>query len=164
MPFVLSENRKQPEEVVHAFRRYSQYLASVKPRLPSSAYELATSGWYFDPRDHRCPHDAWLESLTIREDLCDSIHLPRCVEVAIRLLGAYHDGYIELHYPDVRAYSFGGKPATGGKGHGDWLYDEFRLSENGLLLHEIEWEVGRWEIEATDVVFGWAPTERPSPA
>ncbi len=43
---------------------------------------------------------------------------------------------------------------------GDWLYDEFRLSDNGHLLHEIEWaDGGRWLIEADDIEFDWRPFE-----
>jgi hypothetical protein len=46
-------------------------------------------------------------------------------------------------------------------GHGDWLYDEFRATEDGHVLHEIEWwahgGTGSWLIEATDVEFVWQP-------
>ena len=51
---------------------------------------------------------------------------------------------------------------------GDWRYDEFRLSERGHLIHEIEWAPqvqGKplsWIIEADDIDFRWIPmkTER----
>lgn len=33
------------------------------------------------------------------------------------MLGAYHDGYIELVYPDVNSYDFPGIHV--GRGHGD---------------------------------------------
>jgi hypothetical protein len=47
------------------------------------------------------------------------------------------------------------------KSHGDWRYDEFRLSKRGHLIHEIEWAgaPGRadkafsWTIEAADIDF-----------
>jgi hypothetical protein len=42
-------------------------------------------------------------------------------------------------------------------GHRDWLYDEFRVSDSGNIIHEIEWsgatQVGHWFIEAADVSF-----------
>jgi hypothetical protein len=47
--------------------------------------------------------------------------------------------------------------------HGDWRYDEFRLSERGHLIHEIEWAYGvecrafSWIIEADDIDFRWIP-------
>jgi len=48
-----------------------------------------------------------------------------------------------------------------GRGHGDGRYDEFRVTQGGRLIHEIEWaavsETGRWLIEASDVAFKWIP-------
>jgi len=50
------------------------------------------------------------------------------------------------------------------RGLGDWLYDEFTLSEGGNVLHEIEWrgsaqdEGSRWKICACDVHFSWRPS------
>lgn len=50
-----------------AFQRYRDYLNTHAARFPRGALALALSGWYFDPSDHRCPHDAWLEGITISE-------------------------------------------------------------------------------------------------
>lgn len=76
--------------------------------------------------------------------------------VQVRLLGAYHDGHIELHYADVSRYEFQGPTVR--SGHGDWLWDEFRLADGGRVLHEIEWENGgRWLIEAADIEHRWLP-------
>jgi hypothetical protein len=77
------------------------------------------------------------------------------------LLGAYHDGFIELTYPRVFRYSL--VACSSGRGLGDWLYDEFRVASGGHLVHEIEWagfsdqEGSRWIIEASDVEFQWLP-------
>jgi hypothetical protein len=39
-------------------------------------------------------------------------------------------------------------------GHGDWLYDEIRLSERGLVLHEVEFSSnGHWLIECKDIKY-----------
>ncbi len=163
MTFILSENRSNIEEIVPTFEKYFKYLESVKEQFPKSAYQLATSEWYYDPRDPKCPHDSWLVNLSIGESGTGERNETRTNDISIKLLGAYHDGHIKLHYLKVKAYSLGHQPkvtATGEsiQGHGDWLYDEFRLSENGLVLHEIEWAHGRWLIEATDVEFQWVPT------
>ena len=84
-------------------------------------------------------------------------HEQRTSTLTIRLLGAYHDGYIEFSYPDVYDYDIRG--ADVGQGHGDWRYDEFRLSDNGRVIHEIEWasfgRANRWMIEASDVFHRW---------
>lgn len=50
------------------------------------------------------------------------------------------------------------------EGHGDWRYDEFRVTDAGHLVHEIEWwaagEAGRWLIEAGDVRLEWKAVAR----
>ena len=85
----------------------------------------------------------------------------RSLTITIRLLGAYHDDYIELVYPDVYSYDLAGMHV--GRGHGDLQYDEFRVGEQGRVIHEIEWasihQTSRWVIEASDVVYRWTPME-----
>jgi hypothetical protein len=71
------------------------------------------------------------------------------------LLGAYHDLELEFYYPKVFSYSFTG--AVMERGHGDWRYDEFRVAENGHVIHEIQWrgpdDEATWVIESDDVIF-----------
>ncbi len=152
---VLSTGRT-PEQINKAFSDYRAYLLSVRNSLPSSAYEFASAPWHYDYSDHRCPHDSWVESFLIREPSSGNRHEVREIEIAIRLFGAFHDGRLELSYPSVRSYStFGvtGKPKIG---HGDWLVDEVRLSDNNLVLHEILFSSGsRWIIESRDIQFRW---------
>src|SRR6185503_7437723 len=157
MPYVLGKQRD--EDVVAAFRSYRDYLSENASHFPPSAYALATSEWYFNPHDHRCPHDAWLETATFTELSTGARSEIRSLTLTVRLLGAYHDGYIELVYPKVSAYDVAASQA--GRGHRDWRYDEFRVAEGGRLIHEIEWaavsKTGRWLIEASDVAFKWIP-------
>jgi hypothetical protein len=131
----------------------------VRDAFPPGAWALATSDWYGDFGDPRCLHDAWLESVTFSEPYGGKNDEKRTCALHVRLLGAYHDGYIELLYPRVFSYTFTCADAL--QGHGDWRYDEFRLSERGHLLHEIEWwspnARGRWIIEASDVEHRWLP-------
>lgn len=141
------------------FERYRSFLATNADRFPPSALQLARSDWYYDPRDHRCPHDAWLESAALEEPASGARGEERYVTLRVRLFGAYHDGYIELCYPRVFGYQL---DLTGGElGHRDFRYDEFRLTDRGHLVHEIEWagnlDTARWIIEATDVEFTWSP-------
>jgi hypothetical protein len=83
----------------------------------------------------------------------------REMRIAVRLLGAYHDGHLELSYSGVRSYSLSGKVQANPKiGHGDWLADEVRLSDNDLVFHEILFSSGsRWLIECLDVEVRWIP-------
>jgi hypothetical protein len=100
-------------------------------------YPLASSDWYFDFSDRRCPHDNWLEFVTLSEPSMGTRHEQRTSTLAIRLLGAYQDGHIELSYPEVYDCDLRGTHI--GQGHGDWRCDEFRLGDSGRVIHEIEW-------------------------
>jgi hypothetical protein len=157
MPFILSEQRHAG--VGAAFQRYWEYLERSRRDFPRSAYSLATSAWYYNADDHRCPHDAWLEEVVLSETASGARHEERSTTLRIRLLSAHHDGHIELSYPKVLRYRLELDPAVAG--HRDWRYDEFRLTEDGNVLHEIEWwstsAIGHWVIEASDVEFAWKP-------
>ena len=162
MTFILSAQRVGPEAMQDGFRRYGEYLAANGDRFPPSAHALATSDWFYNFSDHRCPHDGWLESFSMIEPSSGSRHEQRIVSLRIKLLAGYHDGTIELHYPRVYGYSLGLE--DGEFGHHDWRYDEFRLSDRGRLVHEIEWyhagEIARWIIEADDVLVSWQPFDQ----
>lgn len=157
MAYVLAKQRDA--DVVAAFREYRSYLSENAARFPPSAYELATSEWYFDFGDRRCPHDAWLQSATLHEPSTGSRNEFRSSTLTVHLLGAYHDGYIEFVYPQVCAYELNMPYAA--QGQGDWRYDEFRAADSGRVIHEIEWATlgytGRWLIEAADVMHKWIP-------
>jgi len=163
--YILTDQLEATEDAPAAFERYQQYLETVKENFPPGAFELASSEWYHRFSDHRCPHDAWLEELRVTESGIGPRQATRTVAISVRLLGAYHDGHIEFRYHGVTSYDCTFSRPTPGTpgGHADWRYDEFRLSERGTLLHEIEWwhmqETARWLIEAADVEFVWHPFE-----
>lgn len=166
MVFILSGDGRDDDDPApeHAFERYERYLAENKDAFPARAHELATSDWFYDPRDHRCPHDAWLESLQILERPATEPRQRFC-SISLRLLGAYRDGHIEIVYPKVYAYSFLSLSGEA-RSHGDWRYDEFRISDRGHLIHEIEWAYRTeckafvWTIEADDIHFQWIPSTK----
>ena len=161
MAYILTRDRphNSDEEWQSGWSAYRAYLESVKAQLAQSAYEFATASWHYDFADHRSPHDAWLEAVDIVEPACGKRREDRSIEIVARLLAAYHDGRIELRYSDVQTYSLA-SGVTNGAGHGDWLYDEVRLSERGRVLHEIEWSHGGlWLIECGDVAYRWVPLD-----
>ncbi len=126
--------------------------------MPTSAYEFAAADWRMNTEDHRCPHDAWLEHIKIFEISSGERNQHRFSQIEIKLFGAYHDGYLFLHYKNVNQYSLNkiGK----NKSHGDWLYDEIRLSENDFVLHEIEFANNAiWQIECEDIEVKWTKFE-----
>jgi hypothetical protein len=157
MAYYLSSERK--EDLIGSYRRYQQYLHEREREFPPNAFSLATSEWYQDATDHRCPHDGWLENLIISET--PDSNRKRVTSIRTRLWAAYHDGYIEFFYPNVFNYLI--ESPFCDSGVGDWLYDEFRLSDSGHVIHEIEWSArpnskgSRWIIESSDVQFMWIP-------
>jgi hypothetical protein len=154
MAFILTADGRD-EDVVRSFERYRAYLRSAQAAFPPSAFQLAISDWYFDHRDHRSPHDSWIERVEFAEHARGERGEERSLSLKVRLLGAYHDGYIELEYPRVLSYAI--ESVDTERGHGDWRYDEFRVSDRGVLIHEVEFSSGGsgWVIEASDVVFRW---------
>lgn len=162
--YILTDQRLDSSATTLAFREYRRYLDTVADRFPPEALALARSDWYHDPSDHRCPHDAWLEELRVRETGSGARQSQRSAEITVRLFGAYHDGHIELRYRDVSRYDCRfDRLRAAHVAHADWRYDEFRLAEGGRLIHEIEWwhryETARWIIEAADVTFTWTPNQ-----
>ena len=166
------------EELEDRYRRYNEYLQSIKDRLPPATFEFASAPWHYDASDHRCPHDAWVEEISIRELAPEDNPHDRRIDIYVRLLGAYHDGHIELLYRQVRTYSIGKSFPVGvmainsagghtsmdsffqdlvNQGHNDWLVDEIRLSEQGLVLHEIKFLLGHWIIECNELTYEWKP-------
>jgi hypothetical protein len=159
MSFLLDVLNKssEREEIAIAFQAYTTYLESVRHVLPESAYAFAAARWHYDHTDHRCPHDSWLETLTISEPASGRRAEIRHVEISVRLLGAFHDGALELSYPGVSSYSLSSASAISRNGgHGDWLTDEIRLSEKNMVHHEVLFSNGsRWLIESEDIHFRW---------
>ena len=144
-------------ELLERSKGYREYLQSIKDRLPPSAFEFATAAWHYDHCDHRCPHDSWVESLTIGEASKEGRLHDRSFYISLRLLGAFHDGHILLSYTDVQNYLLDNPRTLGG--HGDWLVDEIRLAETGLVLHEVLFSTGsRWLIQAKDISYEWQPS------
>ena len=168
MTFILDNDYADdadPSLLKGQFEAYYRYLEAVRKRLPMSAYTFATAPWHYDPYDHQCPHDSWVESLTLQEIVSDIKPTNKRASHSLRLIGAYYDGHLELVYGQVRSYSltlpmeFKGPP-PGIMGHGDWLVDEIRLSDVGLVVHEIEFSRGgRWLIECADVECKWHQLE-----
>src|SRR5215468_8267041 len=70
----------------------------------------------------------------------------RSLSVNVRLLGAYHDGYIELRYPRVSRYAL--NVTDGERGHRDWRYMSF------ASLTEDTWSMKSSGRVSTPLAFG----------
>jgi hypothetical protein len=162
--FILDVDDLDPKEIKRRFEAYFEYLR--REAIPDKVRRFAAADWYYNPSDHRCPHDSWVNEVTVLEvPACDDI-CTRSMAIRVSLLGAYHNGRILYHYDNVRSYSLCTPPdcqfpklnAPPGIGHGDWLRDEVRTSERNLLLHEIVFSRGsRWLIEAENIEYVWQP-------
>jgi hypothetical protein len=145
-----------------AWQYYHAYLAAHRERFPPSVYAFATAAWHYDHNDPRCPHDAWVETLMIAEAAEGERQQFRSLGITLRLLGAYHDGHIQLTYNTVEAYTLH-KPISRPEratvvAHDDWLVDELRFSKQGQVIHEIVFASGtRWLIECADIRYEWQP-------
>ncbi len=137
MVFILSN--ELDADIRGAPRAFERYRASVRERrnsFPPSAFALAISDWYHNFHDHRCPHDARLEEIRVFKPGAGSENKPPLSELEILLQGAYDDGRIRFRYSNVFRYSLVHEKALPTL---DWRYDEFRISDDGHLVHEIEW-------------------------
>lgn len=137
--------------------RYSRYVESIRDQLPSHVFAFASDSRHFDISSHSSLHDAWLDSLIVREVARGERQEIRRMEVAITLLGPFHDRWIRLHYNGVTRYTFSAPPRYGEPryehtAHGDLLTHEIRLGENGLLIHELLFErEATFLIECSDI-------------
>lgn len=151
------------------YKEYRKYLDSIREELPKSASNFALADWRLNPANHRCPHDSWVEYIKIYEVSSGERQENRIIEIEVKLLGAYHDGYLQLNYKNAFKYSLSKSDSSENpeewlynhENHGDWLYDEIRLSEKGLVLHEIEFRhKADWIIECEDIEVNWIAIEK----
>ena len=159
MPFILDQQRDADCRL--AFELYRKYLDDNKWRFPPSAFALASSDWWFDFNDHRCPHDGRIISVKLYET--DIAEGTTEISLSVRLAGAWQDEEHEIIYSGISAYDLGGSDADLASGHGDWRYDEFRVDDTKQVLHEIEWGNGaRWLIKCRDVEHRYTPNNSES--
>ena len=136
---------------------YRAYVESIREQLPPHVYAFASDIRYFDLESHSSLHDSWLESFTVREVATGERQEIRRMEIAIALLGPFHDLWIHLHYAGVTRYSFAAPPRYGHSrydhtAHGDLFTHEVRLGHKGLLVHELLFERdATFLIECSDI-------------
>jgi len=145
-----------PAEIQSRFDAYGAHLERIRPRIPIHVYEFAAASWHYDDGTQGL-HDSWVESLIIEEPSSGARSEQRSIEIRVKLLSAYHDRVIGLKYKNVRKYELqtppGFKELPGHTtSHGDWLYDEFDVSEEGFVIHEVRFSLGStWLIECSDI-------------
>ncbi len=135
------------------YQRYRTYLQSIREKLPEHVFLFAANPQHFDLSSHSSLHDSWLEQLTVRENAKAVRNEIRNLEIDILLVGPFHDRQIHLHYADVKQYSCSMPPNDRCATHGDLFTHEIRLSEAGLIVHELEFVQGAvLIIECADII------------
>ena len=127
-------------------------------RLPLPPF--AQEPWYADPHDPRCPRDASLDAVEIRESglrLAPAAEEPAAI--TLKLLGASHGSRITLVYQGVTRHTLTRYQCD--QGVGQWLRDEFAVTDAGRVEHRITWHsaaggTSHWLIEAEKVSYTWA--------
>lgn len=152
------------EQKKSAWNEYQLYMNTIKDFLPQTTTDFALAEWHYDATNHQCPHDSWVEKLNITEVMQQNDIKKRQINITIMLLGAYHDGHIELDYKNVSEYKLDNTESQQYReyrkyaGHGDWLIDEIYRSDSGKVIHEIIFRWGvEWKIECDEVTFNWKP-------
>jgi hypothetical protein len=142
MQYILTDEAKGID-----YAGYLRYLQTFRSELPDHIYAFASDPRHFDLSSASSLHDAWLESLTLRELASGSRNENRQLEARLCLLGQYHDRIIHLVYSGVERYVFD-SPARAGEAryahtaHGDLVTHEIRLGSHGLFVHEFLFERG----------------------
>ena len=155
---------KEPEVWQAVWARHEAHVARIRLQLPPGARAYVEVPWHYDTNDPRCPHDAWVEQLVLREPARGDRRERRRIDLEVRLLGAYHDGFLTFQYRNVVAYRLeqpntrAERPFRALVGHGDWLTDDIGLSPDGFATHEVLFRHdGRWYIECEDLTCLWDP-------
>ena len=154
-------------EIDARFEAYYRHLEAIRNRLPASAFNFASAPWHYDDGEQGL-HDSWVEALVIEETLAGERHNERSIQIHARLLGAYHNRRIDLHYKNVQKYdlftpSRFKHPPSYKTGHGDWLYDEIDVSTARFVIHRVRFSRGsRWLIECEDIEMTATPVKHES--
>jgi hypothetical protein len=127
------------------FDKYLVYLETIRDQLPEHIFAFASSRCYFDLESRSSLHDAWMETLTVRESASGKHEENRKLEIHLCLLGPYHDRRIHLRYTGVAQYSFitpsqYENPRYQHTAHGDLFTHEITLGREGLVVHELLFE------------------------
>lgn len=139
---------------------YLAYLHGHAKEFPTGARDFALAAWHYDLSDRQCPHDSWLECVTVREISTGKRDEIRSTELTARFLSAYHDAHFDLVYDGVSTYALELAEANidnGVHGHGDWLIDELTLSASKAVIHDIHFSRARWTVHCADLRYSSTP-------
>lgn len=132
MKYILTEERG---EILYG--KYLEEFSKIRHKFPDEVVQFVEDENRFCLQAGESLHDAWIESLVVRERRSLGDVASGC-EISLELLGQLHDRRIVLCYREVKAYSVEGLGcACWNSFHGDIYTHEVRLSDDGFVIHEI---------------------------
>src|ERR1700677_4262478 len=90
------------------YDRYLACLETIRDFIPSHIYQFASSEKYFTLNSPHSLHDAWLNSVEVRESRNKETPFDPVVEITLKLFGQMHDRIIILNYEGVMKYGVEG--------------------------------------------------------
>jgi len=123
-----------------SFDDYKMYMEENRVKFPSHVFEFATDVNRHNLDSPHSLHDSWMTSITIKENRNPKRPFNPEPTIEIELLGQMHDRAIILNYSGIENYFIEGlkNPYNWGDTYqGDISRHEVRLTEEGLLVHEI---------------------------
>jgi hypothetical protein len=137
--------------------QYTTYLEGVRARMPIGALAYAEAPWHYDFRDERALHDAAFLGLTQAGWSLPEDPQPGAQgTLEVRLFGSRRNGILRFDYQSATRLQWAVKRAEQ-PDYGDALVDEVRLSEHGVVVHEIAFEHATLVIECVDLTATWEP-------
>ncbi|SFM37402.1 hypothetical protein [Marinobacter zhejiangensis] len=127
------------------FDSYLEYIEANRSRFSAAVYEFASSITRYDLNSPHSLHDAWLSSLTVKENRNSERPFELDTTIELVLLGPMHDREISLKYVGVQSYRFEGKQNPynwADTFHGDISGHEVTATDDGSVVHEIEYVSG----------------------
>jgi hypothetical protein len=140
---------------------YRSYFEANKHHFPSNARDFAGSAWHYDFSDPRCPHGASCGSIVMEtpvEEIATDGY--RGGEIQVRLLTPGRIGYLVLTYTRIRSHSlvlYTPMAEEETASYSSLIVDEVTLTEQGKVIHEVQFASGHWLIECADIISEWKP-------
>ncbi len=128
-----------PNDTGIEFDRYAAYILPIRDSFPLNIRQLVSDPKFYDLSSEETFHDANIEEIRIQEIPPDrNLKISSSVSIHILLNGARRK--TRLEYRGVRRYRVKGENDFGyfDSFHSDLYTHEFRIEEDGIFVHEIE--------------------------
>jgi hypothetical protein len=143
-PILLRSRTSNRNELKSLWSEYSDYVATIRSKLPLELAAFADAEYHYDFTDHRSLHDSRAVKFEVSSYVCEA-NEPK-LRIDLWLLGAYGDYITKIQYLDVGNWDLPSLRAN----KLELSLDEFGF--NGYeIIHWIRWVDGIiWTIKCRD--------------